>query len=643
MPATFRSSASNSHMSFQSSLTINKPAGVVAGDLLIATIELYFSVDATPELAGWTLLRSTVNGDGRLTTLYKIAGGSEPASYTFTFTGAGQGHPGGHIAAFYDAVLDSSAEASAAMGSTSIAAPSLTLSRAGILYAAFGTQTGSGQGPIHSTPTGMTTLGQVPVTPQYYSVKANYEARSAGATGTRTSTITTSGGTFDLRPTAHSVSILDANTAPTAPTVTAPNGGETIDASTTITWTAATDAEQASSALQYHVQHNANGGAWTDIVALTAAGATSQAWNTSALPAGTSYRVRVRAFDGALYGPYDESNATFTISHNQAPTAPTLLSPVGGATLDRTAANILDWAFNDPNAGDTQSKYDIRWRLVGAGTWTETLAVITTATERNVAGGTFAAGNHEWQVRTYDALGVASPWSASAFFTAATPPTGLAITSPTNGQTLGQNRHVVTWTTPAQQSFQVRTVADNAGVPNTATVYTDTGEVVSTTARDREVAFATNNRFEHVQVRIKDAGLWSSWVSVRVQVAYTPPPVPQLEVTADLYLTVDITNPAPTGTEPVVTGNDIYRRPTGSTDDAGVRVAAGVAPSGEWVDTHVGHRQDVQYRVVAAGDNNTTTTSGWEPPPDMSPLPAGDLDGGSSGSVYTTTIDGGAA
>jgi hypothetical protein len=68
------------------SLTINKPTGTVQGDLLLAAI----SVDGTPNISpptGWTTIREGNSGTQvRLEVYYKVAGASEPSSYTFTWS-----------------------------------------------------------------------------------------------------------------------------------------------------------------------------------------------------------------------------------------------------------------------------------------------------------------------------------------------------------------------------------------------------------------------------------------------------------------------------------------------------------------------------------------------------------------------------
>lgn len=74
-----------------SSYTINKPSGTITGDLMVATLG-FIGTGATINVpSGWTLRnQSTATSDGgpyTLAVLYKIAGGSEPSSYSATITG----------------------------------------------------------------------------------------------------------------------------------------------------------------------------------------------------------------------------------------------------------------------------------------------------------------------------------------------------------------------------------------------------------------------------------------------------------------------------------------------------------------------------------------------------------------------------
>lgn len=290
------------------------------------------------------------------------------------------------------------------------------------------------------------------------------------------------------------------------------------------------------------------------------------------------------------------------------PNAPGSLSPAGAVSIDRAVTQRFSWAFSDPNPGDTQSKFDLQYRI-GTGAWT----TVTQTTPNNFYDfppGTFVAGSYEWQVRTYDGLGAVGPWSSSAFFTAADVPGVPTITSPVNGGTVGTSNANLTWSTPSQTAYQVRKVADSAGAPDTATVYYDSGTVTDSTARTAALAFPVNSRFEHLQLRVLANGLWSSWASVRVMVSYTPPATPTLVLTpsdATAQIFVAITHPTPTGTQPVVSFSDVHRREVGAATD--IRIATGVASS--YTDRTPASGVAYEYQVVAHGANNVDALSAW--------------------------------
>ncbi|MGH8689262.1 MAG: LamG-like jellyroll fold domain-containing protein, partial [Burkholderiales bacterium] len=78
-------------------LTINKPAGTISGDVMLAFITVRdSSVQITPP-AGWSSQAAVVQNAGassRQQLFYKVAGGAEPANYTWTFDSAHQGAAG---------------------------------------------------------------------------------------------------------------------------------------------------------------------------------------------------------------------------------------------------------------------------------------------------------------------------------------------------------------------------------------------------------------------------------------------------------------------------------------------------------------------------------------------------------------------
>jgi len=86
-----------------STITLTKPTGVVAGDVMLVSIAQHDS-SGTPTaatLSGWTPVKSgTLGGNSPDfgTILYKVAGSSEPSNYAFSLVGTVSGGVGGIVA-----------------------------------------------------------------------------------------------------------------------------------------------------------------------------------------------------------------------------------------------------------------------------------------------------------------------------------------------------------------------------------------------------------------------------------------------------------------------------------------------------------------------------------------------------------------
>lgn len=293
---------------------------------------------------------------------------------------------------------------------------------------------------------------------------------------------------------------------------------------------------------------------------------------------------------------------------NVAPTAPTLTSMASGGNIDRANTNRASHAFSDPNPGDSQSGFDLRVRLVGAPTWT-TIHQDVPNQFYDFPGGYFAVGDYERQVRTYDALGAVGPYSSSGFFTATDAPTGPTITSPLNGSSVPAVEELV-WSVSNQDAYQWRRLADDAGSPDTATVYEDSGEITSSATRAAALAFPVNDRPEHLQLRVKYDGLWSPWSSVAVEVSYTPPPTPVVTISADATtasLLIQITNPIPGEGEPDTMFNEVYVD-DGSGEERRVTALSTSTPWRYWTPVS-GRDYANSIRVVAVAANGTTSSS----------------------------------
>jgi len=102
---------------------------------------------------------------------------------------------------------------------------------------------------------------------------------------------------------------------PDTPSLTSPNGGETIDGSYNITWSPAVDAVDPQK-LQYEISISLDGGKnWGVIVPKTEPGETSIKYNFNDFPETLSAKLRIRALRSGEFGAYDETDKTFVINH----------------------------------------------------------------------------------------------------------------------------------------------------------------------------------------------------------------------------------------------------------------------------------------------------------------------------------------
>lgn len=177
-------------------LTISKPAGVLADDIMIASITVASSAIVVTPPSGWILLRQvdrSGTNSSSLRTYYRIATAGDPASYAWTFSGGTHVGTAGGIAAFSgaDPVVPIADEAGAATASsTTHLASSLTTLKANSMLVSVHEYASSG---TWSPPAGMTEAVDIAsrTVPNAggISMEMNYELRpTVGATGTRQAT-----------------------------------------------------------------------------------------------------------------------------------------------------------------------------------------------------------------------------------------------------------------------------------------------------------------------------------------------------------------------------------------------------------------------------------------------------------------------
>lgn len=139
-----------------SSLNVPAPAGIERGDTLVAFVVMNASSRAASTPSGWVSIDAEASSNPSFASFYRIAGASEPSSYTFSFDGGGATRiaiiavrnvsgVGGFGALTRDSLI------------ATITAPSVSLrSRSMLLCGYFSNQAPNTMLPIASAPSGMT-------------------------------------------------------------------------------------------------------------------------------------------------------------------------------------------------------------------------------------------------------------------------------------------------------------------------------------------------------------------------------------------------------------------------------------------------------------------------------------------------------
>jgi hypothetical protein len=453
-PITFRAASTGSNTT-ATTLVLPKPAAVVAGDAMLATVGARGNPVITPP-AGWTLVRLDLTGGTIRQAIYvRIAGASEPASYSFGLSVA-QSAAGGIVA--YSGV-DPANPVDVHGGqlntsSTAVVAPSVTTTGANRLLVTLGA---IAINTTFTAPAGMTERfdHQTPAANQYKVTVTAADATVAatGATGTRTLTAAnaqqSAGQTVALRPGAAGPPV---DTTPPTVTARTPGIGATgVAVGTNVTATFS-EAVTGVSAGTFTLE-----GPGTTAVAANvtySAGTLTATLDPNAnLVAGVTYTARL------LTGITDTATSpnalapvswTFTTAAPPDTTPPTVTArtpainatgvAVGSnvtATFSEAVTGVSGTTFTLEGPGTTPVAAAVTY---AAGTATldpsASLAADTTYTARLTSGITDTA------TPTPNAL-VALSWS---FTTAAAPPTGGPITF--RGASSGSNTTATTLVLP---------------------------------------------------------------------------------------------------------------------------------------------------------------------------------------------------
>jgi hypothetical protein len=317
----------------------------------------------------------------------------------------------------------------------------------------------------------------------------------------------------------------DWNDPPNTPTITYPKGGEVVDTSLKIQWTSGGDPDGDS--LRFQTAIN-DGTGWT-YSAWSGYGATYMNWDMSSFAETSNAQIAVRAQDpSGETSPWAYSNK-FTISHNQAPTAPTQLSPSNGAIIDRTQVIRFSWKHNDDGA---QAGFRIAWRTVASdgtrGAWNyipnSTSFMNTTNQYYNMPANTLPFGDIEWTVQTKDQQGLESPYATYQIIKASEPTNAPTILQPANMSTVNTTRVIVEWSSLNQLEYEL-ILYDSDGRQLWSEQKASQSKLIQIPVD------LQNNTWYEIHLRVKDSVtlLWSSYTVHNFGTDFTPPLPPVIE------------------------------------------------------------------------------------------------------------------
>jgi len=276
-------------------------------------------------------------------------------------------------------------------------------------------------------------------------------------------------------------------------------------------------------------------------------------------------RMRVSDKNSEHDAPWDHSwndnysdwveSGNFYIFKHVAPLKPINLKASDTGVIDRSLENRLSWRHIQNSINNRQGRATVRWRLQGNQAW-NTVEKPGMGQFWDVPSNTFPLGTIEWQVTTYNSVDMAGPYSDIVTFVAKDTPSAPILTAPLS--IVEDPLPIVAWEHSYIQThyqIEVLTVLDN--------VIWTSGEVESTITSTRLEKYLDNLATFKVKARVKNnEGLWSAWTTEKsFNTDYKfPAPAQVTSVSGSGYITISYTNPYPTGNQPFIARNEIYKK-----------------------------------------------------------------------------------
>lgn len=289
-------------------------------------------------------------------------------------------------------------------------------------------------------------------------------------------------------------------------------------------------------------------------------------------------------------------------------------APVVDAVSSFNAASnkTVDWTFQDSNSSDFATFQDVEVRNVATGAMshsaTHVTAVVVDATTKRYrytipANALTNDASYQIRIRSYDSVDFPSDWSDWKQFSTTTTGGTVLITEPaTDNAPLNRATLTVRWTytntTPSvlQTGYRVRAFNNATG----SSVYDST--MLTSTATTHVVTGLTSDIEYRIEVTIRDSNSQTSGAGMRlVTPDFNNPSLPTIvPLSLPGHIEIRVTNPPPTGDNPVTVKNQIARKEATEPEEA--YVVIGECPTnGVYQDWTVA--SGVEYTYKARGSS----------------------------------------
>ena len=321
----FRAATSVDTQTSVSSCTMSKPTGTIKDDVMIAAFQFAQGSSVTPP-TGWNVIVRTDDTTNSMSVIsyYKVAGASEPASYTWTLAPTSGWCTGG-IHSYVGVSTSTPVDVSGGQSGTSNSptTPSLTTTAdSDWLIGVWAVWNGN---VTMNLPAGMTS--RINFTGGSPHRQADQSLGAAGTTGTSVTTTSTPAGSWI----AQAIMMKSAAASPdtTPPVIASITTTATTASGTTMTWTTN---EPADAQGEYGLTTSYGASTPLDTALVTA-----HAQTLSGLTASTVYHYRVKSRDAAGNIATSGDNTFLTAARTDT-TPPTvaLTSPAASATVSGT-------------------------------------------------------------------------------------------------------------------------------------------------------------------------------------------------------------------------------------------------------------------------------------------------------------------